>query len=466
MGYGDGCRIPMEETPTVTHDEFTRMLPGFTLRQAMAEAERCLLCHDAPCSRGCPCGTDPARFIRQLRFRNVRGAIRTIRGNNPLGGACGVLCPAARLCERDCATTTISSPIRIGKIQRALIEQAWETGFRPAGRAPARAGRVAVVGSGPAGLSCAAEVAKAGFPVVVFEQREKAGGVIRYGVPARRFDEQFLERELDDIRALGIEFRCSYPVRGPRSILGLLEDGFDAVFVAHGLWQAASVQPQAGTLQGLHSSIDFLSSARTEPVDALRAAVGRRRVAVVGGGDVALDCALSALRLGARDVYLVYRRSWAQMPATEEERVEAERAGVQFLLLNQPVEYLAGKGRSLRGIRLVRTRLSDPDSSGRRRPEEIPGSQWVLEIDLAIEAVGNVAEAEAGEWYPGVRRVAGRIVVDPKTGQTSIPGIFSGGDAVRGPSLVVEAVQDGKVAARGIVRLLEEKEAARAAAGR
>ena len=439
-------------------EEITQMAPGFSLAQAIAEAERCLLCHEAPCSRGCPCGTDPALFIRQLRFRNIKGAIRTIKNNNALGGACGVLCPTALLCERECSATPISSPIRIGKIQRALVEHGWDIGLHPYRPAAARRGRAAVVGSGPAGLSCAAELAKQGYAATIFEQREKPGGVIRYGVPSHRFDERFLERELDDIRALGVVFRCSESIDGRNSVPHLLASGFDAVFVAHGLWEPIPVQAGRQPLRGHTNSIDFLSSLRTEDPRTLAASVEGRRVAVIGGGDVAMDCAQSALRLGAKDVYLIYRRTWAQMPATEDERIEAERAGVQFLLLNQPVEYLRGRSGGLCGVRLVRTRLGEADSDGRRRPEEIRGSEWVLEVEILIEAIGNQADRHSPEWYPGVRvDAARRIVVDRETGATSTPGIFAGGDIVRGPSLVVEAVQDGKVAARGIIQLLETK---------
>ena len=300
-----------------TTEPFARMEKGFDLAQAIAEADRCLLCHDAPCSRGCPAETDPGTFIRKLRLHNVTGAIRTIKTNNILGGACGVLCPTSRLCEKECSATGISRPVEIGRIQRALVEHGWKIGFQP--------------------LAAAAR--------------------------------------------------------------------------------------------------------KTE------------KVAVIGGGSVAMDCVESALKLGAKDVYLVYRRSFAQMPAEEGERLSALRQGAHFLLLNQPVGYVAGPQGSLAGVELVRTKLGAPDASGRRKPQELKGTDWVLDADVAVEAIGN--RPDTADWPSTVKTDRrGLVVVDDTTGRTSAQSVYAGGDAVRGPSLVVEAVQDGKRAARAIVATL------------
>ncbi|MEJ2098154.1 MAG: FAD-dependent oxidoreductase, partial [Deltaproteobacteria bacterium] len=205
-------------------NHFEHMKEGFSLGQAMAETDRCLLCHDAPCSKACPADTDPALFIRKFHLKNITGAIRTIKENNILGGACGVLCPTARLCEAECSATGIDRPIQIGKIQRFLVEHAWETGFNPLQKADSRPEKIAVVGSGPAGLSCAAELAKAGMQVTVFEARPEPGGVLRYGVVPYRFDLAFLENELKDIKKLGVEFKCNAPIAGPRAAENLLEE--------------------------------------------------------------------------------------------------------------------------------------------------------------------------------------------------------------------------------------------------
>ncbi len=432
---------------------FAEMRPGIGYAHAVAEADRCLLCFDAPCSKGCPAQTDPATFIRKLRLRNLTGAIRTIKENNILGGACGVLCPTHRLCEKECSATGISRPIEIGAIQRFLVEQGWATGFKVFRKPAAARDRVAVVGSGPAGLSCAGELAKEGYRVTVFEERPEIGGVIRYGVPAYRFDKRFLASELQDLRDLGVEFKTGARIGGIQEARKLLADGFRAVFLSPGLWGAAPLKPGAERPQGLYSSVEFLAMLREERFQELAGQIEGKTVAVVGGGSVAMDCVESSIKLGARDVYLVYRRSFAQMPSEEDERLEALRLGVHFLLLNQPLDYLTD-GRRIKGLKLVRTRLGEPDSSGRRRPENLSGSEWELAADVVVEAIGNRPDPEAG-WGAELSDPGQNLIVaDPDTGKTSVEGIYAGGDIVRGPGLVVEAVQDGKLAARAIMKAL------------
>jgi glutamate synthase (NADPH/NADH) small chain len=445
-------------------DDFNKMAEGFGWAQAMAEADRCLLCHDAPCSAGCPAGTQPAEFIRKLRFKNITGAIRTIKQNNILGGACGVLCPTQILCEERCSARLASEsrpegadrPIQIGKIQRFLIEHAWRSGFKVFEKPGSRPEKVAVVGSGPGGLSCAAELARDGYQATVFEAHPEPGGVLRYGVVPYRFDIDFLAHEMEDIKALGVKFECNRPIQGRAGAERLLRDGYNAVFLAPGLWEAMTLKPNAGDAEGLLSSVAYLASLRDGRLDEVVRSIAGKTVAVIGGGSVAIDCAESAVRLGARDVYLIYRRSYRQMPADADERIEAQEAGIHFLLLSQAVDYLTDDQDRMRGVKLVRTRLGEPDSSGRRRPESIAGSEWVLEVDLVIEAIGNKAPDEAREWYPHVAlHESGLIKADPETGKTSAAGIFAGGDIVRGPGLVVQAVQDGKVAARAIKAYLK-----------
>jgi NADPH-dependent glutamate synthase beta subunit-like oxidoreductase len=443
--------------------QFKQMRKGFDLAQAMTEADRCLLCHDAPCSKGCPADTRPGEFIRKLRFRNITGAIRTIKENNILGGACGELCPTHRLCEKECSARFASQarpegadrPIRIGKIQRFLVEHAWETGFKALKKGKPRPEKIAVVGAGPAGLSCAAELARNGFPVTVFEARPEPGGVLRYGVVSYRLGLEFLQNELDDIQDLGVEFRCSHPIEGPAAAENLLKEGYRAVFLAPGLWQAEALKAKARPADGLFTSVDYLSALRDGRFKQMLERIEGRSVAVIGGGSVAMDCIESAVRLGAKDVYLVYRRSYAQMPAEPDERVEALEAGVHFLLLNQPVDYVTDRRGRLKGIRLARTRLGAPDASGRRSPRAVKGSEWTLDCDLVIEAIGNRADAESTRTYPRVKVDDQQLItIKPKTGRTSVKGIYAGGDIVRGPALVVQAVYDGKVAARAILQSL------------
>ena len=446
-------------------DKFKEMSKGLNLAQAIAEADRCLLCHDAPCSEGCPADTQPGEFIRKLRFKNITGAIRTIKENNIMGGACGVLCPTSRLCEEKCSAMFKSlnrpegadRPIQIGKIQRFLVEHSWQRGFKIFEKPEPRSEKIAVVGSGPGGLSCAAELAKDGYQVTIFEARPEPGGVLRYGVVFYRFDLDFLEHEMEDIKALGVKFQCNTPIEGKNAAEKLLKDGFDAVFLAPGLWDAATLKPEGQNIEGLFSSVDYLEALSDERFKQMGKKFKDKTVAVIGGGSVAMDCIESAVRLGAKDVYLVYRRSYSQMPAEPDERIEAQEAGVHFLLLNQPTDYVTDQKNRLKGLKLVRTRLGEPDASGRRRPLEIPGSEWIMDTDIVIEAIGNIAPEKSSDWYPNVAVDGKKLIkADPETGKTSVDGIFAGGDIVRGPALVVQAVQDGKVAARAIKEYLKK----------
>jgi glutamate synthase (NADPH/NADH) small chain len=444
-------------------NRFKEMSKGFDLVQAIAEADRCLLCHDAPCSEGCPADTRPADFIRKLRFKNVTGAIRTIKENNILGGACGVLCPTSRLCEEKCSAMFKSlnrpegadRPIQIGKIQRFLVEHSWERGFKIFEKPEPRSEKIAVVGSGPGGLSCAAELAKDGYQVTVFEARPEPGGVLRYGVVSYRFDLNFLKHEMADIESLGVKFQCNTPIDSKNDAEKLLKDGFDAVFLAPGLWDAATIKPEGKDIEGLYSSVDYLAALRDGRFKEIEKKIKGKTVAVIGGGSVAMDCIESAARLDPKDVYLIYRRSYSQMPAEPDERIEAQEAGVHFMLLNQPIDYVTDKKNRLKGMKLVRTRLGEPDESGRRRPEAIEGSDWIMDADIVIEAIGNKAPDESPDWYPRVEVDGKKLIkADTETGKTSVDGIFAGGDIVRGPALVVQAVQDGKVAARAIKEYL------------
>ena len=438
---------------------FEKMKAGFDLSQAMAEADRCLLCHDAPCSKACPSDTDPGAFIRKLRLKNITGAIRTIKENNILGGACGILCPTERLCEQECSAIfkSASNPlggetaIRIGDIQRFLIEHSWERGIQVLEKGDAKPEKVAIVGSGPAGLSCAAELAQSGYKSTVFEARPEPGGVLRYGVVSYRFEKAFFDKEMADIQALGVEFKCNTRIEGKSGAEKLLEDGYSAVFLAPGLWDAVKLKSNPVEIDGLYSSVDYLAALRDGRLDEMAAKFKDKNVAVIGGGAVAMDCIGSAIRMDPKDVYLVYRRSFMQMPAEEDERIESLEAGIHFLLLNQPVDYTVNANNQLTGLKLVRTRLGEPDDSGRRRPVAIDGSEWILDADIVIEAIGNQAEADSDQWYPNVAVTDKRLIkANADTGETSAKGIFAGGDIVRGPSLVVNAVQDGKLAARAI----------------
>lgn len=448
---------------------FHKMPEGFTLGQAIAEADRCLLCHDAPCSKACPADTKPAEFIRKFRLRNITGAIRTIKENNILGGACGVLCPTEKLCEKECSARMRSDghpedreqPIRIGALQRYLIEHSWEMGFKVLKKGSPKKGIVAVVGAGPAGLSCAGELAKAGYAATVFESKAEAGGMLRYGVVPFRFDLDFLAKELGDIKDLGVEFKFNTPIEGKESAENLLKEGFDAVFLGTGLWEGINLMSAGVDYDGVFDAVDYLSGLRDGRLEQIAEKVSGKVVAVLGGGATAMDCVESAVNLGAKDVYLVYRRSFLEMPAEKSERIHALDMGVHFLFLNQPLEYVADANNKLSGLKIIQTILGEADESGRRRPVQVEGSEWTLQIDVVIEAIGNKAPEKSPEGYPNIKVSEKRLIqADAATGKTSVAGIFAGGDIVRGPALVVKAVQDGKNAAKAIANYLENKEEA------
>ncbi len=426
---------------------------GFTMDQAVAEAARCLLCHDAPCSSGCPAGTDPDVFIRKLRLRNLKGAAALIKENNALGGVSSVVCPTCSLCQAGCTAEGLDLPIRIGQLQRFLVEWAWDMGFQPLSAGESTGKKVAVIGAGPAGLTCAAELARGGHAVTIFEARAEPGGMLRYGIPEHRLSKEFIKREVQDITDLGVEIRCGETVSDGDGLDGLFGQGFAAVYIATGAWQGLTLDADNRPSEGLLEALGFLGTAKDEP-DAAAAIVKGRQVAVIGGGDTAMDAAVTAMNLGAADVYVLYRRSFTQMPGEDREKEQALAAGVHFMLLTQPVDFLSD-GERLTGVSAVRTRLGEPDNSGRRRPEAVPDTEHVFDVDLVIEAIGLKPTADAGEMGMATDDV-GRVVITGPGGATAREGVYSGGDAVRGPSLVAKAIRDGKAAATAIIDHLAE----------
>ena len=424
--------------------------------QALAEADRCLLCHDAPCSKGCPANTDPGKFIKKFRMQNIKGAVRTIKENNILGGACGILCPTSKLCEKECASSHLDRPIQIGKIQEFLVRHGRDIGFKVFEKPELTLEKVAVIGSGPAGLSCGAELAKKGYNVTIFEKMGEPGGVLRYGVPSYRFSKKYLKTELEDIINLGVEFECNHPIKEEGEAEDLLTKGFKAVFIAIGLWDAAGIFDEKP--EGVYNSVEFLSSPHTGHLDIVKDRIKDKKVAVIGGGSVAMDCAGYSVTLGASDVYLVYRRSFCQMPAENDEKIESLENNIHFLILNQPRAYLTDPNGLVSGIKLVRTELSPARGTQRRAPIEVKDSEWILDIDFVVEAIGNKAFEDSGKLYPGVDINAKKLIkASLDNCRTSKQAIFAGGDIVRGPSLVVNAVQDGKTAAGTIDSYLKQR---------
>ena len=389
---------------------------GFTHRTAMEEAARCLLCHDAPCSKGCPAGTDPAKFIRSIRFRNDRGAAETIRENNILGGTCARVCPYDRLCEEACSRCGIDKPIEIGKLQRYAIEQEEAYGMKTLSAPEKKVGNVACVGAGPASLAVAAELAKAGYNVTILEREAKAGGVLTYGIVPSRLPQAVVDHDIAQVEGLGVKFQFNTEVKAADL------DAYDAVFVGAGLWADNLPKIDGIELDGVYAAVDFLKEARTK-------AEGfnpGKKVLVVGGGDVAVDCAVSAKLLGAEDVKIVYRRTLEEAPG-----IMTTGMAPAAVKGNGKVEAVEFKG---------------------FRDE---AAELTLSADTIVFATGQKAEDMAA--VAGVKVTDKGTIAADDAGATDVEKIFAAGDIVNGGKTVVEAVAAGKVAAASMIAYLEKK---------
>lgn len=431
------------------------------MSQAVAEAARCLLCHDPPCSKGCPAGTDPGTFIWKLRMRNVKGAIRTIKENNILGAICGVACPVERLCQQGCSAAGLDRPIEIGKIQRFLVEHGWACGFDPLERGAPRSARVAVVGSGPAGLACATALARAGVQATIFEARERAGGVLRYGVPRFRLDDALLDRELEDVKKLGVELKLGVRVR---EVDELFKKKFDAVFVAPGLWQPRRLRIPGAELRNVATATELLGATRVDSASVQRV-VRRKNVAVIGGGSVAMDVANTCKALGAGRVYCICLESLAEIPADRADLELALESGVVIKPHAQVTELLgkasAREGAKPRrapthdrvvGLRGCETEWVQPGSFLPSNARAIPGTEFSLKVELVVFAIGSSSEPENRALAPAKKDGLFKVKRDGVS--TANPRLFAGGDATRGPALIVDAIADGKEAASRILAAL------------
>lgn len=435
-----GERSSLEELSA----RFADITPPMSGDEARVEAARCLFCFDAPCTRSCPTHIDVPRFIRQILHHDDIGAARTILEANVFGGSCARACPTEVLCEGACVDRILlKEPVQIGRLQRFACDTAADRGiafFEP-GAATGR--RVAVIGSGPAGLSCAHELRRLGHDVVVCEARNLPGGLDTLGIAAYKISTGFALAEIERIRAIGIPIEFGRRVSGDevRRMLAT----FDAVFLGIGLGRTAPLGIEGEGLDGVWEALDFVFQTHNRPFT--ECVVGRH-VLVIGAGNTAIDVATAARRLGAETVTIAYRRSEALIPAFHYEYQLAKADGVRFEWLAQPVRVL-GAGGSARGVEFLRTELEDPTSRpGRVRT--VPGSGFVLAADMVVKALGQEALLDLVDALPELRCERGAIVVDPASGATSIPGLYAGGDCLRGGGEVVDAVQDGKVAARGI----------------
>ena len=420
-------------------DALTRELrPPLTAEQALLEADRCLECGGtkapAPCAAACPADVDVPGFVAAVASGDSIAAAATIYAQNLLGGTCARVCPVEMLCEGACVLEHEGRPpIAIGLLQRYATDAALAAGAPLRERTGSNGRWVAVVGAGPAGLSCAGELAARGYRVTVFDEREEVGGLVRYAIAPYRQVRDPLPAEAELLARLGVEFHLGTPIEGEGAIQSLV-DAADAVFLGVGMGADAEVELPGDDLPGVWDSLPFIEALKTGRPPA----VGRR-VVVVGGGNTAIDVAREAVRLGAEEATLVYRRTRADLPAYPHEVVEAEDEGVRFQWLAAPVRFFGE--RRLAAVELRLMRLREPDSSGRRRPEPLEGSEFTIAADTAVMAIGQQRRPEMAEWLREI---------DLNTGGTTNPKVFTGGDAVNGGASVVEAVRDGKRAANAI----------------
>jgi glutamate synthase (NADPH/NADH) small chain len=456
-------RVEMpRQDPKLRGKNFNEVALGYGLEQAKEEASRCIQCPKRNCVGGCPVGVDIPDFIKAIREDNMPEAVRILKDKNALPGICGRVCPQETQCESTCSLAKKGAPIAIGRLERFVAD--WERANMPKASSPspqpAPSGkRVAVVGSGPAGLTAAADLVKLGHGVTIFEALHVAGGVLMYGIPEFRLPKAIVQAEVDYVASLGVKIQLDSVIGKLVTIDELLNNGYHAVFLGTGAGLPMFLNIPGENLNGVYSANEFLTrvnlmKAYLFPEYDTPVKIGKR-VAVVGGGNVAMDSARCALRLGAEEVYIVYRRSEAEMPARREEVENAKEEGIQFKLLTNPKQFLGNEQNWVVGMECYEMELGEPDDSGRRRPVVKPGSEFTIDVDEVIVALGTTPNPLIASTTPGLETTKrGTVVADEATGKTKKDKVWAGGDIVTGAATVISAIGAGKSAAADIDRYL------------
>ena len=456
-------RVPVrEQAPEVRAKNFEEVCLGYNKEEAMEEASRCLNCKNARCITGCPVNINIPAFIAEVKEGNFEKASQVIGESSALPAVCGRVCPQESQCEGKCILGIKGEPVSIGKLERFTADWARENNIAPIPAKEKKGKKVAVIGSGPAGLTCAGDLAKMGYDVKIFEALHEAGGVLVYGIPEFRLPKQtVVAHEVENVKKLGVEIETNVIIGKSITIDELInEEGYDAVFIGSGAGLPKFMGTPGEQANGVFSANEFLT--RNNLMKAFRDDYDTpihqgKKVAVIGGGNVAMDAARTALRLGA-ETYIVYRRSEKELPARVEEVHHAKEEGIQFHLLRNPKEILVDENGWVKGLRVIKMELGEPDESGRRRPVEVPGSEYDLDVDTVIMALGTSPNPLISSTTKGLDVNKWQcIIADENNGATTKEGVYAGGDAVTGAATVILAMGAGKAAAKGIDEYLSNK---------
>ena len=449
-------KVPVrEQAPDVRNKNFDEVCLGYNEEEAVLEASRCINCKNAQCIKGCPVSINIPAFIHEVKEKNFEAAYKIIGQSSALPAVCGRVCPQESQCEGQCIRGIKGEPISIGKLERFVADWSRENGFVPAAPEKTNGRKVAVIGSGPSGVTCAGDLAKMGYEVTIFEALHEPGGVLTYGIPEFRLPKEgVVQPEIDNVRKLGVKIETDVIIGKSVTIDELLdEEGFEAVFIGSGAGLPMFMGIPGENANGVFSANEYLT--RSNLMKAFRddydtPIVAGKKVAVVGGGNVAMDAARTALRLGA-DVHIVYRRSEAELPARAEEVHHAKEEGIIFNLLTNPIEILTDGNGWVNGMKCIKMELGEPDASGRRRPVAIEGSEFVIEVDTVIMSLGTSPNPLISATTKGLETNRRKcIVAEESNGKTTKEGVYAGGDAVTGAATVILAMEAGRAGARGI----------------
>ena len=448
-----------EQDPKKRIKNFHEVALGYSLEDALKEASRCLQCKDSPCVRGCPVNIEIPAFIKLIKEGKFDDAIKKIKEKNNLPAICGRVCPQENQCEKFCVMGKKFEPVGIGRLERFAADWEIKKGIKNPKKTKSTGKKVAVVGSGPAGLTCAGDLVKLGHEVTIFESLHKPGGVLVYGIPEYRLPKKIVEIEIDYIKKLGAEIKTDFVIGKILSVEELLEE-YDAVFIGTGAGLPRFLGIPGENLNGVYSANEFLTR-----VNLMKAYLfpeydtpvkKGKRVAIIGAGNVAMDSARTALRLGAEKVYIVYRRSEKEMPARNEEIEHAKEEGVEFLLLANPTEIIGDENNWVKQMKCIKMKLGEPDESGRRRPIPIEGSEFPVDVDIVVIAIGQSPNPLVPEATKGLKIAKHGNIITDENGRTSLERVWAGGDIATGAATVIAAMGAGKKAAADIHKFLSE----------